>query len=55
MTIYLDIVLFENIILNYIILLSTAIISKAKISTLRIFSSSLVRRDFFNFKLYSRY
>lgn len=41
MTIYLDIVLFENIILNYIILLSTAIISKAKISTFRIFLSSL--------------
>lgn len=42
MTIYLDIVLFENIILNYIILLSTAIISKARISTLKIFLSSLV-------------
>lgn len=42
MTIYLDIVLFENIILNYIILLSTAIISKAKISTFRIFLSSLI-------------
>lgn len=42
MTIYLDIVLFENIILNYIILLSTAIISKAKISTLKIFMSSLI-------------
>ncbi len=42
MTIYLDIVLFENIILNYIILLSTAIISKAHISTLKIFLSSLI-------------
>lgn len=42
MTIYLDIVLFENIILNYIILLSTAIISKSKINTLRIFLSSLI-------------
>ncbi len=42
MTIYLDIVLFENIILNYIILLSTAIISKARISTLKIFLSSLI-------------
>lgn len=42
MTIYVDIVLFENIILNYIILLSTAIISKAKISTFRILLSSLV-------------
>lgn len=42
MTIYVDIVLFENIILNYIILLSTAIISKAKISTSRILLSSLI-------------
>lgn len=42
MTIYLDIVLFENIILNYIILLSTAIISKARISTLKILLSSLI-------------
>lgn len=42
MAIYLDIVLFENIILNYIILLSTAIISKAQISTLKIFLSSLI-------------
>lgn len=42
MTIYLDIVLFENVILNYIILLSTAIISKSKISILKIFLSSLI-------------
>lgn len=42
MTIYLDIVLFENIILNYIIILSTAIISKSKISTLRIICSSII-------------
>ncbi len=42
MTIYIDIVLFENVILNYIILLSTAIISKSKISTLKILLSSLV-------------
>lgn len=42
MTIYVDIVLFENVILNYIILLSTAIISKAKISTFRILLSSLI-------------
>lgn len=42
MTIYLDIVLFENVILNYIILLSTAIISKAQIRTLKILLSSLI-------------
>ena len=41
MTIYLDIVLLENIVLNYIIILSTAIISKAKINTLNILLSSV--------------
>lgn len=42
MTIYLDIVLLENIILNYIILLSTAIISKSKIIMNRILISSTI-------------
>ena len=42
MTIYLDIVLLENIVLNYIILLSTAIISKSKMITSRILLSSIV-------------
>ena len=42
MTIYLDIVLFENILLNYIIILSTAIISKEKINFIRIILSSIL-------------
>ena len=42
MTIYLDIVLLENILLNYIIILSTAIISKEKINFIRIISSSVI-------------
>lgn len=42
MTIYLDIILLENIILNYIILVSTAIISKSQIITNRIFISSVI-------------
>ena len=42
MTIYLDIVLIENILLNYIIILSTAIISKEKINFIRIVISSIV-------------
>lgn len=42
MTIYLDVVLLENIILNYIIILSTAIISKSKINILRIIISSFI-------------
>lgn len=42
MTIYLDIVLLENILLNYIIILSTAIISKEKINFIRIILSSVM-------------
>ena len=42
MTVYLDIVLFENILLNYIIILSTAILSREKINFLKIILSSIV-------------
>ncbi len=42
MTIYLDIVLFENIFLNFIIILSTAIIGKTQIKVIRIFIASLI-------------
>lgn len=42
MTIYLDIVLLENILLNYIIILSTAIISKEKINFIKIILSSII-------------
>lgn len=42
MTIYIDIVLVENLIINYIMLLSTAIISKSKIKYIPIFVSSLI-------------
>lgn len=42
MTIYLDIVLFENIFLNFIIILSTAIIGKTKIKIIRNFLASLL-------------
>lgn len=42
MTIYLDIVLFENVFLNFIIILCTAIISKSKIKVIRIFLSSFI-------------
>ncbi|MBR3614000.1 MAG: sigma-E processing peptidase SpoIIGA [Clostridia bacterium] len=42
MTIYLDIVFLENILLNYIIILSTAIISKEKINFIRIVASSIL-------------
>lgn len=42
MTIYIDIVLLENIIMNYIILFTTAIVLKTKIKYIRIFISSLL-------------
>lgn len=42
MDIYLDIVLLENFIMNYIIIFSTAIISKSKINYLKIGMASLV-------------
>lgn len=42
MTIYIDIVLLENIVMNYIIILATAIISKSKISIWRsLFASAI--------------
>ena len=42
MTVYLDIILLENICMNYIILLATGIINKCKISYFRILLSSLL-------------
>ena len=42
MTVYLDIVLFENILLNYIIILSTAILAKQKVKFLKIIFSSTI-------------
>ena len=42
MTIYIDIVLIENVIMNYIILFATAIVLKIKINHIRIFIASLL-------------
>lgn len=42
MTVYLDVILIENICMNYIILLATGLILKSKISYLRILLSSLL-------------
>ena len=42
MTIYIDIVLLENLVINYILILSTAIISKTKINYISILISSIV-------------
>ena len=42
MTIYIDIIIVENLIMYYIILYATALISKSKINYLRIFFASLI-------------
>ena len=42
MTIYIDIIIVENLIMNYIILYATGLISKSKISYLRIFFASFI-------------
>lgn len=42
MTIYIDIIIVENLVMNYIILYATGIIAKNKISYLRIFFASLI-------------
>lgn len=42
MTIYIDVIIVENLIMNYIILYATGIISKDKISYTRIFFASLI-------------
>lgn len=42
MTVYIDIILIENICMNYIILLATGLILKNKINNIRIFLSSLL-------------
>ena len=42
MTIYIDIIIVENLIMNYIILYATGLISKSKISHLRIFLASTI-------------
>lgn len=52
MTIYIDLVFFENLILNYIIILATCILRKVKIHWIKIFIASIFRKPWNNFKLY---
>ena len=42
MTVYLDVVLIENLAMNYVILLATAIVNKVRIKHLKIFISSVI-------------
>lgn len=60
MTVYLDIVFLENLIINYIIIYLTGIISKSKITYWKIFVGSLIGAIYsiiyylFNFKIYGK-
>lgn len=54
MTIYLDIVFFENIVMNFLIIFATAIISKSKINPPRILVASSVRWNIFNNYIYDK-
>ena len=59
MTIYLDVVFLENLIINYIILYSTGIVSKVKIKHLRLIIASVIGAIYsvtyylLNLKIYS--
>ena len=52
MTIYIDVVIIENLIMNYIILYATSIIIKKQAKILRIFISSIIRSNLCNNTLY---
>jgi len=45
MTIYIDVVILENLIMNYIIMYATAIIVKKNAGIIRIFISSMIRSN----------
>lgn len=52
MTIYLDIVFLENIVMNFLIIFANAIISKSKIRPTRFLLAASVRRYIFNNYIY---
>lgn len=54
MIIYLDVVFFENVVMNFLIILATAIISKVKINPPRILLASSARRNIFNTYIYNQ-
>ena len=45
MTIYIDVIIIENLIMNYIILYATSIILKNQTKIFRLFISSCIRRN----------
>ena len=52
MTIYIDVVILENLIMNYIIMYAAAIIVKKKPAIFRLFISSMLRSDLCNIIIY---
>lgn len=52
MTIYLDVVIIENLIMNSIIMYATAIILKVQIKHIRILISSTIRSNLFSNDIY---
>lgn len=52
MTIYIDVVIIENLIMNYIILYATSIVLKKQAKNLRILISSIIRINLCNNTLY---
>ena len=52
MTIYLDVVIIENLIMNSIIMYATAIILKVQIKHIRILISSTIRSNVFSNDIY---
>ena len=52
MTIYIDVVILENLIMNYIIIYATSIIVNKKVNIFRILISSLIRGNLCNNFLY---
>ena len=53
MTVYLDIIFIENILMNFIILFATGYILKVKRNPIRLILSSLIGRNIFNISIYS--
>lgn len=53
MTIYIDVVLIENLCMNYIILFATGYILKTKRNPIRLFFSSLIGRHILNTSIYA--
>ena len=52
MTIYIDVVILENLIMNSIIIYATAIVLKIDIKHIRIFISSIIRSNLFSHDIY---